>query len=154
MRRLLLLLVSLAVGGCNSTPSPPPFHPVADVKQLMAMVIEPAAEVYWDAVGTVIDVSGRTQIEPQTTEEWDAVRNSAYVLTESGNLLMMRTGSNGGDEWMQLSRTMIDIGQKAIKAAEAHDTKAVFDVGAELYDACTFCHAKYAPETQRPSARQ
>jgi len=155
MRTLWLsLAASLTVVGCSSAPAPPPFRPVADTKQLMASIIEPAAEVYWDAVGTVIDANGTIEIEPQTAEEWDAVRNSAYVVAESGNLLMMSSRAKDGAEWMQLSQAMIAVAQKAIKAAESHDKQAVFDVGAELYDSCTACHAKYALEIQRPNFTQ
>ena len=42
----------------------------------MASVVEPAAEVYWDAVGTSSTKTAITEIEPQTVEEWDAVRNA------------------------------------------------------------------------------
>jgi hypothetical protein len=30
----------------------------------------------------------------------------------------------------------------------------VFDVGAELYDACTACHSKYAVDLLRPNAQE
>ncbi len=80
----------------------------------------------------------------QTTEEWDAVRNAAYVVAESGNLLMMSSRAKDGGDWMTMSQALIDVGQRAIRAAESHDKTAVFDVGAEVYDACTNCHAKYA----------
>ena len=43
---------------------------------------------------------------------------------------------------------------KAARAAEARDRKAVFDAGAEVYDACTQCHAKYAVELQQRNLRQ
>ena len=99
MYRLCLLVIigALFLPACSGA-APPPFRPVADVKQLMASVVEPAAEVYWDAVGTIIDANGVTEIEPTTTEEWDAVRNAAYVVAESGNLLMMSNrAKDGGD---------------------------------------------------------
>ena len=63
----------------------------------MASVVEPAAEVYWDAVGTIYDENGATEIEPQTIEEWDGIRNAAYVVAESGNLLMMSSRAKDGD---------------------------------------------------------
>ena len=141
-----------AVIGCDA-PKPPPFSPVADVRQLMASVLEPAADVYWDAVGTIEDSSGVTAIYPRTPEEWTAVRNSAYMVTESGNLLMIPPRARDQGEWMRLSLAMIDAGKRAIAAAEARDTAAVFNVGAELYDTCTACHAKYALEQIRPNAR-
>ncbi len=153
MNRKLNLLAfgSLLVAGCNSAPPPPPFRPVADVKQLMASVVEPSAEVYWDAVGTIYDEKGATEIEPQTIEEWDTVRNAAYVVAESGNLLMMSSRAKDGGDWMTMSQAMIDVGQRAIRAAEARNKTAVFDVGGELYETCTNCHAKYALEIQRPN---
>ena len=144
-------MAALVFAGCNSSPPPPPFRPVADVKQLMASVIEPGAEVYWDAVGTIYDENGATEIEPQTIEEWEAVRNAAYVVAESGNLLMMSSRAKDGGDWMTMSQAMIEVGQRAIKAAEARNKTSVFDVGAELYDTCTSCHAKYALEIQRPN---
>jgi hypothetical protein len=149
----LVLFGALFGCGCNrpAPPPPPPFRMVADVKQLMASVIEPAAEVYWDAVGTIEDAKGIVEIAPKTDDEWAAVRNSAYVVAESGNLLMMPSRAKDG-EWMKLSQALVDVGQRAVLAAESKNTSAVFDVGAEVYDACVACHAKYALPTMRPNA--
>jgi hypothetical protein len=131
---------------------PPPFRPVADVKQLMASVVEPAADVYWDAVGWVTDENGTIEIEPKTDEEWVAVRNSAYVVAEAGNLLMMNSRAKDSGDWMTLSAALVDVGQRAIRAAESKDKTAVFDVGADVYEACVACHAKYALPLIRPNA--
>jgi hypothetical protein len=127
---------------------------VADVKQLMANVVEPAAEGYWDAVGSVVDASGVTEIRPTSDEEWDAVRAHAYTVTESGNLLMMPGRARDEAAWTMMAQDMIRVGEKAIRAAEARNADAVFDTGAELYDTCTACHAKYAAELQRPNSVQ
>ena len=126
---------------------------VADVQELMATVLEPAAEVYWDAVGWIIDASGTTEIRPSSPEEWEAVRNAAFVIAESGNLLMMEGRALDQDAWMTLSRSLIDVGRRAIEAAEARDDMAVFDMGAEVYYVCTACHSTYALETLRPNVR-
>lgn len=146
--RLPWLALAMLVSGC--APEPLPFEEVADVKQLMTSVLEPAAEVYWDAVGTIMDLSGTVEIAPSTDEEWQAVRDAAMVIAESGNLLMMPGRVQGGEEWMDFSRAMIDTGRQALTAAEAKDTAAVFDAGGEVYLACSRCHATYAPDTLRP----
>lgn len=146
----LLCLVGLvpAVAGCGRA-APPPFRHVADVKQLMQSVVEPAADEYWDGVGTIIDHTGVTEIRPETAEDWDALVNHAYVIAESGNLLMLGTRPKDGGQWMQMSRALVDVGEKAIRAAQARNPQAVFDVGAEIYDVCTNCHATYAQELTR-----
>ena len=54
--RLPLFGVALLLAGCAADPLP--FDGVANVKLLMTSVVEPAAEVYWDAVGTIIDENG------------------------------------------------------------------------------------------------
>jgi hypothetical protein len=122
------------------------------VKQLMAAVLEPAAEIYWDAVGTVEDEKGAREIAPETQEQWDAVRNSAYVIAESGNLLMMGARVKDASDWMTMSRDLIDAGKRALQAAEARDRDAVFAAGGDLYESCTRCHAKYAVTLLRPNA--
>ncbi len=128
-----------------------PFDAVADGRQLMVSVIEPAAEVYWDAVGVIMDLEGTHEIEPQSDEEWEAVENAAWVLAESGNLLLIEDRAQGREHWIQMSRAMIEVGKRAVDAAVAKDPQAVFDVGAEVYFVCVGCHTAYATETIRPS---
>ena len=153
-RTLSALAVAAAVlAGAGCSPTPPPMRHIADVKQLMNSVLEPAADAYWDGVGTIIALSGTPAIRPETTEDWDALVNHAYVIAESGNLLMLGARPKDGGEWMQMSRALVDVGEKAIRAAEAHNPQGVFDVGAEVYDVCTSCHAKYAVELVQPSGQ-
>lgn len=151
-RRICLVVAVLWASACAG-PAPPPLRQVADVKQLMQFVVEPAADLYWDGVGTIIDPSGVTEFKPETEGEWDALVNSAYVLAESGNLLMMGARPKDGGEWMQMSRAMVDVGEKAIRAASSHNPQAVFDVGAEVYETCTACHARYAVDLGRPNVQ-
>lgn len=145
-----LACVLLAACGSDAD-APPPYEPVADVQQVMATIVEPAAEVYWDAVGWILDAEGEHEIVPETPEEWEAVRNAAFVVAESGNLLMMQGRSLDDAAWMAMSQGMIAAGKRAIEAAESREPMAVFDAGAELYAACTSCHAVYALETLRPN---
>ncbi len=141
------------LSGCSADAPQGRMTVVADVQELMATVVEPAAEVYWDAVGWIIDASGTTEIRPGSPEEWEAVRNAAFVIAESGNLLMMEGRAVDQDAWIALSRSLTQVGRRAIEAAEARDEMAVFDMGAEIYYVCTACHSTYALETLRPNAR-
>ena len=147
----IFALTLVALPGCTDAPEPPPFAAVADSRQLMLSVIEPAAEVYWDAVGVIMDEEGTHHIEPVGAAEWEAVENAAFVLAESGNLLLLEDRAQGRDHWKTMSRAMIEIGRRAVEAARARDPDAVFEVGGEVYLVCTGCHAVYAAETLRPS---
>ena len=158
---LLITACALLAGGCTSKAPPaaagastaPPFHNVADVKQTMNWIIEPNADVLWDSVGTIITEQGTEEIQPRTDQEWEAVRNSAAVIVESGNLLMMDGRAFDRDQWMKDSRGMIDAANTAIQAAEAKDVAALFDAGGVVYESCTACHSKYALGLQRTEGR-
>ena len=152
--RPLLLAASLAFSACTSqagTESDAEYDLVTDVQGLMLTVLEPAAETYWDAVGAILDTTGAYEFEPETAEEWEQVRHAAYVIAESGNLLMMQGRALDRGAWMAFSRDLVDVGRDAIAAAEAMDPEAVFDAGAEVYFVCSECHASYAIQTLRPN---
>ncbi|MCI0437440.1 MAG: hypothetical protein L0271_27975 [Gemmatimonadetes bacterium] len=151
MRVICILAVPCLVAACAPSAEPPAYEPVADVKQLMNTILEPAAEAYWDAVGWILDGSGTHEIAPASSEEWEAVRNAAFVIAESGNLLLMDGRAPDREAWAAMSRALIATGRRAIAAAEAQDTEGVFTIGGEVYEACTACHAAYAIETLRPS---
>ena len=150
MRTLLRLipLGSVLLCGCNAplpSPAAPPFHAVVAMKQLMEWVIDPAADVIWDSVKTVMTEKGTQEIAPQTDEQWDAVRNGAATLAESGNLLMIDGRARDGKEWMRAARRLMDAADQARKAAEAKKADALFAAGGVVYNACRACHQQYAP---------
>jgi len=128
-----------------------PYMPLGDVAQLMAGVVEPAAEVYWDAVGVIVDAEGEHQMAPQTEEDWLAVRAAAYTVAESGNLLMLPGYRLDDGAWVTMSQALVEVGRRAVEAADARSLDAVFDMGAEVYYVCTNCHATYALESLRPN---
>ena len=84
MRTMLPLVLAGIVCSlaCSGGPQPPPFRPVADVKQLMQGAIDPSADVLWEATGEIITLEGTTRRRPKNDEEWAQVRNAAIVLTE------------------------------------------------------------------------
>lgn len=148
-----LATVALAAGLAAACAGDGPEQPiaVADVTDLMLSVLEPAAETYWDGVGEVLTEEGVHQFRPLAEEDWSSLRNAAFVLAESGNLLMMDGRVRDRGDWMTHSRVMVDAGRLALEAVDRRDPDAVFDAGAEVYYACRDCHARYATETLRPS---
>ncbi len=145
MRAILLLLLILGTG-CAPQPA---FKPVASVKQLMTATIDPAAEVVFDAVGTIISASGVEEIAPQNDAEWATVRDNALLLAESGNLLMIGDRAKDKGDWMKMSQALVDVGVVAMKAAETKNPEALFEAGGQVYEVCSQCHDRYWQEGAR-----
>ena len=148
MRALILATVCT---GCLNTPVPPPYKPVADVKQLM-QAVDPQADIVWQSVKTVITDKGTEELGPKTAAEWLAVRNAAVLLAESGNLLMMPPRAQAGSEWMQAARALVDTSEAAIRAADARDREKLYEVGGDINDACMGCHYYYDPTVKASRA--
>jgi hypothetical protein len=148
--RWALAAAALAASACsNSNRQLPPFKAIVDTGSLMESFIEPSADVIWLSVGTIVSAAGEEHIRPKTEEEWTRVKNAAVAVSEAGNLLMMEPRARDTDEWMRLSKAMVDTGAEAIKAAEAKDPDAMFEAGAQIYAVCSNCHAKYDPSISR-----
>lgn len=139
----IVLASTFFIVGCGSEDMGPPLNPVADVSQLMTMILDPAADAVWDSVGTVITAEGRDYWEPETDEEWATVANGAMTLIEGANLLMIGERARDQDGWMQLSRSMADAGMLMHDAAEARDADLVFELGEAVYRTCDSCHNLY-----------
>jgi hypothetical protein len=139
---LVVLAGAVSLAGCGG-PAPPPFKPIVDTKLLMQSVVDPNADLVWEAVKTIDTVSGTEEIRPRSAEQWTAVRNAAVTLTESGNLLMMAPRAKDGGQWMKRAQEMIDTGEAAIKAADAKNAERLFTVGGDIYQACSNCHREY-----------
>jgi hypothetical protein len=140
--RALALARAVIVAGCGG-PQPPPFKPLADNKLLMQAVVDPNADIVWDAVKTIDSKEGTEEIRPRNDAQWTVVRNAAVTLAESGNLLMMVPRAKDGGEWMKLSQQLIDTSEAAIKAADAKNADRLFTIGGDIYQSCSACHQKY-----------
>src|SRR6185503_16338413 len=83
------------VAACSSSkPAPaaqtePAFRLTGTIKEIMDSVVDPNADVLWDAVSTTINREGITEKLPRTDEDWKMVRRSAVALVEATNLLVM-----------------------------------------------------------------
>jgi hypothetical protein len=147
MRYLVVALaVTATVAGCSRAPQAPPFKAVVETKDLMELVMERQADIVWGATGFIITAEGVEERRPRSEEDWAAVKAAAINLTETGNLLMVSPRAQDGDRWMQNVQKMMAQGEKMIAAIDHKDTRAMFDVGSDLYDTCTNCHMHYMPE--------
>ena len=136
-------LLTVLIAGCGGAPEGPPFDPVADVSQLMTMMIDPAADAVWDSVGVIIDKDGVNEWYPETDEEWATVANGAMTIAEGGNLLMIGDRAREQIVWMRMAQSMIDAGMAAYEVTEARNHEALYDVSEQVYNACDSCHNLY-----------
>jgi hypothetical protein len=146
-RLSLLIVASLCLAACAreaaAPPPPSPYKSAGDVKFVMAMILDPATDVIWGAAGQIVTADGVQDLSPTTDEGWLLVQQSAAVVAESGNLLMMPDRARDGGDWIEISQGLVAAGQRAMKAASDKDAEAVFNVGAEIYNICTSCHQLY-----------
>ena len=123
--------------------SAPATTPVASVKQIMNGIVGPAAAVVYKAVGSTETAKGVEEWAPKSDAEWEAVGNSAAALVESGNLLLMGSRVVDQQDWVKLSRMMIDGGRQALTAVEKRDAAGVMASGEPINSSCDACHEKY-----------
>lgn len=144
----VLCASALLVAACAEDPAVTvagaPYEPVLEMHDLMASVLDPATDVIWGAAGAVITEEGEQDLSPVDEAGWQAVFNAAAVVTEAGNLLMLPGRAEDTGDWMEYSAALIATGKKAMAAAKAKDSQAVFDVGGELYLVCVACHQGYS----------
>lgn len=110
---------------------------------LMAHFITPAAEKIWESTGFVITEEGEISLEPKDNEGWNEVVFGAQVIIESSYSLKRLDRSLGREDWIAFSSLLEPIGRQAVIAAEAKDSEALFQIGADLYQACVACHNVY-----------
>ena len=131
MRSTSLAVLMILMVACAVLAQAPAFQPVASVLQLMEAMVVPSSEALFDAGDN----------PPKDDQGWVTLRNSAVILAESGNLLMMRPKDNG--DWMKYSRMLVDAGILAVKATEAKDLSKFDDVADQATKACEMCHNQY-----------
>ena len=107
--------------------------PVGNVKQLMRAMTVPASNALFDVA----------RVPPKDDREWEAIEDSAVILGESGNLLLIAGRSKNTAVWEDTSRGMVEAGAAALKAAQARNLDAVIDAGNQMVDTCEVCHESY-----------
>lgn len=154
MKGLIVAAAGAALlAGCSKAEEEPNFVKAHDIKQLMATVVQPQADVFWRSAGSITDENGTVDLTPTTDEGWLRTRSAAATVSEMGNLLMTPQYAKGrGEDWMEFSRSLVEVGMKAEKAAVDRDSEAIFEVGGHMYNVCKACHQVYPPaEVEGPA---
>ena len=165
--RLVLLGGSLClIGACRAPQAE--YRPTATVKDIMDSIVDPSADVLWEAVATTITAAGTEQRAPQTDEEWVNLRRRTVQLIEATNLLLIpgrhvaRPGEKAEDpkiqlgpeqiealinedrqQWTSRAHGLHDAALVAQQAIEARNAEALLDAGDVLDKACESCHITY-----------
>ncbi len=146
-RILAMTLPALALASCGDETVEMPY---GTAQQFMANEVQPTAEIFWGAVGSVSElVDGEPvfrEFAPETDEDWEQVRLSAVKLREFGEVLASPAYADGrGEDWQDFARGLQDVAGLAEQAAVDKSTDAVFEVGGTIYAVCSACHQVYPP---------
>jgi cytochrome c556 len=141
--------------------------PAATLQQIMLAQVDPAADVIWGSVATIISREGTEDRRPRTPEEWTAVRRGAVALIDATDQLLIeglrvsasRFASEGpgaldSDQIGQriaanrpvfdrFTRELGDAGFNALAAIDAQDPAALAQAGGELEQRCEACHVTF-----------
>jgi hypothetical protein len=166
----LVLGCAIIMSACQNAvdPTQPAYAPSATIKDLMQSVIDPSADVVWEAVAIIETLTGTEDRAPETDEEWAAVRRGAIQLLESANLLLVpgRLVARPGEKseapgvelepeemevlinedrvsWNSRAVALREAGLEALVAIDAQDSETLFAVGANIEDSCEACHSQY-----------
>ena len=181
MRTFVVMLVvcsGLIAASCQSKPAEkvadapgvaqPQYSTTATVKDIMQGIVDPAGDLIWNSVATIIDKGGTHETVPKTDEEWAKVRSGVIMLMEGSNSLMIpgRHVAKPGEKsdtpgvelepsemealinkdraaWYMRAKRLHDVGESLLAVVEAKDAKKLFDVGEDVDEACENCHKQY-----------
>ncbi|HEY7641897.1 MAG TPA: hypothetical protein VH814_19360 [Steroidobacteraceae bacterium] len=153
-----------------AAPAASPLKPIAGVQDVMATMIDPAADFLWESVSTTVTRNKTVEKRPQTDKEWAEVRRQAIILTEGANLIMMdgrhvvKEGSKLEDHgtpgnltaeesekaigenreaFLGFAQALRDVGVSMLNAADTRNPQAIVDAGDALDGVCEGCHLKF-----------
>jgi hypothetical protein len=117
--------------------------PGATVKEIMAGVIDPAADALWESVGTVITASRTEEHAPSSAPEWQRLEGQAIALGEGAKSLLDARRALNEQAWRDQAEALHKASQVALAATRARNTTALFESGEAIVNACDGCHERY-----------
>ena len=172
--RALVAALAVAAGACNAKPeattvdAPPALTPVLSVKELMQHIVDPQADLAFDAVSVDVGPKGVVETKPTTDEDWTRIERGMWVLAEASSLLKMPRKmapdgegnvEPGGPEltpaqieakvkaepalWSSHADQLRTEAMKIVAIVKARDAQKLFDAGSALDRACEGCHLDF-----------
>ncbi len=145
---VLALVSAVLMAGCSGGGESARDERVHD---LMADVLDPAADVIWGSAGYVITIEGETELWPTTEEGWLKVADAADVIIRGAATLQGSDYAPDQEHWVEIAQGMADAGARIKLAAETRDKEGLFDTGGHLYRVCLACHNRYVVEEDMDS---
>lgn len=145
------------------------FNTQLTIRDVMNTLIDPNADVIWEAVGFEASLeNGIVESKPETAEEWDALRKNVIAMVEGANSLMIpgrRVALPGSTtdypdaeyepleveaklredsaSWIGFAQAFQFSALQVLAAIDARDLDAYTVAGGDVDDACTACHQQY-----------
>lgn len=159
-----------AVAAANSTLASSTLKPDAGIQDIMAYMIDPAADFLWESVSTIVTMQGTEEKQPRSDAEWEAVRRQAIILAESANLIQMEgrhvvkegrhledhgtPGNLTAEEsekaiaadratFVSFAQALHGVGTSMLNAADARNPQGLLDAGDTMDQVCEGCHLKF-----------
>ncbi len=154
MRRFGTLAAVALLASCSPKPKPPepaPFNTAIPINEVMAHVMDPAADAFWGGMGTSYTVAGERDLSPTTEAEWKRVEDGAATVVLATNSLMVPGYQRAPiADWNRHAKGVADVALRAKAAVEKKDMVAMMEIGDELDRACEACHKQFSPAIAKP----
>ncbi len=124
--------------------------PETEASEIMATIVDPAANFIWRSVSTIVTADGVEEKFPRNDEEWNDLRRAAALLAEGGSLLKNDRRRAGDSDWVKWSQAIVDAANITLKAVNAENADQVLEAGGEIYNTCVGCHGGYWRMTTTP----
>ncbi len=159
-----------AEAGGTPAPAPTQLKPIAGIQDVMAGMIDPAADFLWESVSTTVTGKETVEKQPRTDQEWAEVRRQAIILAEGANLIMMdgrHVVKEGGaledhgtpgnltaaeseeaiaknrGSFLAFAQALRDVGASMLAAADAKNPQGLIDAGDTMDQVCEGCHLQF-----------
>jgi hypothetical protein len=142
--RVIMVLCSVGSAVAFGCARPPLFTPASSVEHVMRTKVDPAANLVWASVVTTVTVDGVDEKFPTTDADWNALRNAASDLAESGNLLRKENRVSANRDWGRQSQSLIEAAAATLKAVEERSPNQILAAGEQIYNTCVGCHGGYS----------